>query len=286
MTVWNLGSINIDHIYLVPHIPAPGETLAAKGYSAALGGKGANQSVAAARAGARVLHVGAVGPEGGAAVEAMAGYGVDVRHVSRETTATGHAIICVDDAGENAITIFPGANRALGSAHVAALGAAAPGDRLLMQNETSAQAQAAALAHARGVQVIYSAAPFDPASVRAVVDHVGLLAVNEGEARALVAAMGSLPPVEMIVTLGARGAEWRAPGREPLVQPAFRVQPVDTTGAGDTFVGWLAAALDLGLPREAALRQAAAAAAIQVTRPGAAPAIPTAFEVEAFLARI
>lgn len=282
MTVWNLGSINIDLTYRVPHIPAPGETLAATGHAAALGGKGANQSVAAARAGATVHHIGAIGPDSSALFD-LAAYGVDVTHVARLEVPTGQALITVDDAGENAIVLFPGANRALTpDMAAAALAGAAPGDLLLMQNETSAQAETAALAHRRGLRLIYSAAPFDPGAVRAVVGHAWLLAMNEGEAAALRAAMGSLPPVQMIVTRGARGAEWIGPD-QTLQQPAFPVTPVDTTGAGDTFIGWLAASLDLGLDRAAALRSAAAAAAIQVTRPGAAPAIPSAAEVAAFL---
>ncbi|QYK41924.1 MAG: ribokinase [Paracoccaceae bacterium] len=285
MALWNLGSVNVDHVYRTPRIPAPGETLAASGYRAGLGGKGANQSVAAARAGARVHHIGAIGPDGGWTRTALRDYGVDTAHLADVGEPTGHAIIAVDDAGENAILIWPGANRSPDAALVgAALAGAAAGDSLLLQNETSAQAEAAQAARRRGLSVIYSAAPFDPAAVRAVVDHVTLLVMNAGEAAELAAAMGALPPVDCLITRGASGADWIAPGTEPLHQPAFRVTPVDTTGAGDTFTGWLAAELDLGLSRPQAMQRAAAAAAIQVTRPGAAPAIPTAAEVTAFLA--
>lgn len=285
MAIWNLGSVNIDHVYRVPHIPAPGETLAATGYLAGLGGKGANQSVAAARAGARTHHIGAIGPDGGWTRAALAGYGVDVAHLRDVPDPTGHAIIAVDDAGENAITIWPGANRVPDAAMVsAALSAAAPGDTLLLQNETSAQAEAAGLTRARGMRVIYSAAPFDAGAVRAVLAHATMLVMNAGEAEDLRRAMGALPAIDCLITRGAKGADWLSPGAPPLHQPAFAVQAVDTTGAGDTFTGWLAAELDLGLPPAAALRRAAAAAALQVTRPGAAAAIPTAAEVTAFLA--
>lgn len=284
MAVWNLGSVNIDHVYRVPHIPAPGETLAAAGYAAGLGGKGANQSVAAARAGARVHHIGAIGPEGGWTRVALAGYGVDVAHLHDVPDPTGHAIIAVDDAGENAITIWPGANRAPDAAMVrAALAGAAPDDTLLLQNETSGQAEAAALARARGLRVIYSAAPFDAEAVRAVLAHATMLVMNAGEADDLRRAMGALPDMDCLITRGAAGADWLIPGAPTLHQPAFAVRSVDTTGAGDTFTGWLAAELDLGLVPAAALRRAAAAAAIQVTRPGAAGAIPTAAEVTTFL---
>lgn len=285
MAVYNLGSINIDHVYQVPHLPRPGETLGATLYTMGLGGKGANQSVAAARAGAVTRHIGAVGAEGAWAREMLEGFGVDVTHVAIGTVPSGHAIINVDPQAENAIVTFAGANRVPDAAAVrAALAGARPGDSLLLQNETSAQPEAARLARDRDMRVIYSAAPFQVASVRAVLDHATLLVMNEGEAAELRAAFGALPPRDLVITRGAEGAEWIAPGAEPLFVPAFRVTPVDTTGAGDCFTGTLAAALDGGATPAAAMRRAAAAAAIQVTRHGAAQAMPDLAEVDAFLA--
>ncbi|WP_372841846.1 PfkB family carbohydrate kinase [Phaeovulum sp.] len=288
MTIWNLGSINIDHFYRLPHLPAPGETLAADSYSMGLGGKGANQSVAAARAGARVYHIGGVGPEGWA-LERLQGFGVDCRHVERCTEAGGHAIINVDQAGENAIVLFAGANRAFGFAGVeAALQRAVPGDTLLLQNEAAHQAQAAELARAKGMRVIYSAAPFDVEAVRAVLPHITLLALNAVEAAQLSQALGveldRLLVPQVLVTRGGDGAEWRdlATG-ETVRQAAFSVDVVDTTGAGDTFAGYFAAARDAGQPPAEALRLASAAAALKVTRAGTADAIPARAEVEAFL---
>lgn len=284
MTVYNLGSINIDHVYRVPHLPAPGETLSALNYTQGLGGKGANQSVAAARAGAHCLHIGAVGPASDWVLIALERYGVDLSHVAQLEVATGHAIINVDPGAENAIVIYPGANRALSPAMAAAaLAGAAAGDTLLLQNETTAQAEAAALAASKGLRVIYSAAPFDISAVRAVLPHVSLLVMNEIEAEQLRTELGRLPGCDCVITRGARGAEWISASSEPLFVPAFVVTPVDTTGAGDTFIGTLAAGLDRGLDRAAAMRRASAASAIQVTRPGAAPAIPLATEVDEFL---
>jgi ribokinase len=287
MTVWNLGSINLDHVYRVPHLPAPGETLAAEALTSGLGGKGANQSIAAARAGARVAHIGRIGADGGPAGAALAEAGVDVTHVTRSAQATGHAIILVDAAGENSIVIHPGANRDQQTAAIdAALSGAAPGDTLLLQNETDAQVAAAGIARAAGLRVVYSAAPFDADAARAVMPHVDLLALNTVEATALAAALGTaaeaLPVAELLITRGSDGAWYRGPNGTVAV-PGVPVTPVDTTGAGDTFLGWFAGRRDAGDDVETALREAAAAAALQVTRPGAAAAIPTRAAVHRFV---
>jgi ribokinase len=287
MTVWNLGSINLDHVYRVPHLPAPGETLAAEALASGLGGKGANQSIAAARAGARVAHIGRIGADGGPAGAALAEAGVDVTHVTRSAQATGHAIILVDAAGENSIVIHPGANRDQQTAAIdAALSGAAPGDTLLLQNETDAQVAAAGIARAAGLRVVYSAAPFDADAARAVMPHVDLLALNTVEATALAAALGTaagaLPVAELLITRGSDGAWYRGPNGTVAV-PGVPVTPVDTTGAGDTFLGWFAGRRDAGDDVETALREAAAAAALQVTRPGAAAAIPTRAAVHRFV---
>lgn len=288
MTVFCLGSINIDHVYRLPALPRAGETASALSHVPGLGGKGVNQSVAALRAGANVVHIGAIG-RGDAWIEGeLARHGVAMDRIARVDAGTGHAIVAVDDRGENQIIIFSGANLAQDESLIAeALAEVQPGDILLLQNETSHQVEAAKAARARGLRVFYSAAPFALAPLRAILPHITHLLVNAGEARALVEATGSaltdLPVEAVIVTRGAEGAEWISAGREPLFTPAFPVPPVDTTGAGDCFAGSLAAALDRGEPPARALRYAAAAAALQVTRPGAAPAMPTRAEVEALL---
>jgi ribokinase len=285
MAVFTLGSINLDHVYRVPHLPQPGETLAATDYTLGLGGKGANQSVAAARAGARVHHIGAVGPGAAWALEALQAYGVDTGHVLTGAVPTGHAIINVDPQAENAIVLFAGANQTISEAQVVkALRDAGPGDSLMMQNETSAQAEAARIASEKGMRVAYSAAPFSVEALRAVLPYATILLMNEGEAAALKSALGGFPDCDLVITKGARGAEWLSAGAEPRRVPAFPVTPVDTTGAGDCFAGTLIAALDAGQTPDQALRRAAAAAAIQVTRPGAAAAMPLAEEVDRLLA--
>ncbi|MEZ5716517.1 MAG: ribokinase [Paracoccaceae bacterium] len=290
MTIFNLGSINIDHFYAVPHLPAPGETLAAQSYSTGLGGKGANQSVAAARAGASVIHIGSVGPDGASMVARMREMGVDCAHVSTVATATAHAIINVDPRGENAIVIFSGANLEQSLTHLeSAISAASQGDFLLLQNETDLQLEAAKMARAAGLFVIYSAAPFSASAVEAMMPHIHLLVMNAVEAeqltKALSCALSDLPVPHLLITRGAEGSVWHdlRNGRD-LTVPAFAVTPVDTTGAGDCFIGFVAAGMDRGLCAEEAMRLGAAASALQVQRPGTAEAIPSRAEVDDFLA--
>ncbi len=289
MTVFNLGSINIDHVYRVRHLVQPGETLAADSHVAGLGGKGANQSVAAARAGARTVHIGAVGPGADRALDQMRRAGVDTGHVAMVEEPTGHAIIEVDEAGENAIILFPGANIRQEQGRIRrSLGIAVSGDTLLLQNETSEQVFAAAQGRERGMRVIYSAAPFCVAAVRGIAPYVSVLAVNAIELGQLEAAFGrelsELDVPHLVITCGAEGAEWRDRKTGNVVHvPAFPVAPVDTTAAGDCFAGYVAARLDAGLDVRSALVRASAAAALKVTRAGTASGIPTGPEVDAFL---
>ncbi|MFD2172981.1 ribokinase [Rhodobacter lacus] len=289
MTIFNLGSINADHFYRLPHLPTPGETLAATRYERGPGGKGANQSVAAARAGADVRHIGAIGSDGRWMRDELRADGVDCTHVSEVGTASGHAIIYVDAEGENTIILFPGANRVVPRVSLeTALSDAAPGDYLLMQNETSLQREAVELARKKGVFIAYSAAPFEAEAVRAVIEGLDLLLLNAVEAEQLCEALGvaleALPVKAVCVTHGAKGAVWHdLVAKTEHRQPAFAVEPVDTTGAGDTFAGYLVAALSEGLAPRAALQLAAAASAVKVTRAGTSAAVPKRAEVDAFL---
>ncbi|MBY6056408.1 ribokinase [Leisingera daeponensis] len=287
MAIWNLGSINADMVYAMPHLPAAGETLAARSLDRFLGGKGANMSVAATRAGSEVHHIGAVGPDGAWAVERLTGYGVSTEHVARVAAPTGHAIIAVEPGGENQIILFPGANRALTREHLdQALDLAAAGDILVLQNETSMQAEAAKLGRQKGLCVCYAAAPFDADAVQAVLPYLDFLILNEIEAQQLEQATGKTPGdlgiKDVIITLGAKGA--RHIGGEAgsvLEVQALPVTPVDTTGAGDTFTGYVLSGLDRGLAMSEAMSQANRAAALMVTRRGTADVIPDLQEVQA-----
>lgn len=283
--IWNLGSINADNFYQVPHLPGPGETLAATGFDRGLGGKGANMSVAAARAAARVMHIGAVGADGGWAKDRLLEYGVDTQHISEVAAPTGHANICVEVTGENSIVLFPGANHAITEQMIgAALAEASPGDFLLMQNETLGQKFAAETAQTLGLRVAYAAAPFDAEAVAGLVQMADLLILNEVEATQLLSATGQqlsdLPVDDVVVTLGGDGCKWIS-NKEKMTQTyaAYPADPVDTTGAGDTFTGYLIAGLDRGMGMAEAIDLAMRAGALMVARHGTADVIPDLKEI-------
>lgn len=293
MSVLVFGSANADLIFRVPHLPAPGETVLGPGWRALPGGKGANQAVAAARDGAAVTFAGAVGRDAMAAVAtaALRAAGVDLSLLAEVEAPTGCAAICVDPAGRNQIAVASGANRSVRAAQVP--DAALRGATLLLQMEVPRAETEAIIARARacGARVLLNLAPAAEIG-RDMFAALDLLIVNEGEAAwiggrfgvageaaALAAALGC----GVAVTLGERGAE--AAGAFGRVRAeAFPVAAVDTTGAGDCWCGVLAAGLDRGLPLVAAMRRAAAAAAISVTREGAAPSYPDAAETDRFLA--
>jgi ribokinase len=266
--VWVLGSLNVDVVVRVQRHPAPGETLIGGDPATAFGGKGANQAVAAAAAGAHVRMIGAVGDdaEGRAYRERLATFGIDVHAVRVVPGPTGRAFIAVADDGENTIIVSPGANAAVGEEDLRALAAIAAGDLLLLQLEIGLEvvAEAARIATAAGARVVLNVAPYAdlPREVLALADPV---VANETEADLLAAAGGA--PGELLVTRGESGSSWG-----DLAVPADPAEAVvDTTGAGDTYCGALAAALAERLDREPAMRAAAAAAARSVEHEGAQP---------------
>lgn len=286
MAIYNLGSINADLLYSVSHLPVPGETLAATGLRRGLGGKGANMSVAAARGAARVVHIGAVGSDGRWAKDLLTEYGVDTRHIETVSEVTGHAIILLDGEGENTIVIHPGANQAIPEHRIGlALSEASPGDFLLMQNETNRQAYSAGIGSDMGLRVAYAAAPFAVDKVLDVLDVLDILVLNAVEAEQLTNGVGKTPDAlgvaDVVVTLGSQGCRWfQATSGQMKTFPALPVTPVDTTGAGDTFTGYLLAGLDRKMPMEQAIGLATKAAALMVTRIGTADVIPDLLEIQ------
>jgi ribokinase len=296
-----VGSSNTDMIIKVDRLPGPGETVSGGAFSTAAGGKGANQAVAAARAGAEVGFVARVGEDsfGEQAITGFVGDGIDVRHVTRDPAApSGVALIFVDDSGENSIAVAPGANARLTPEDVEAAGGLITGaDVVVMQLETPIETveRAAALAREHGVRVILNPAPAQPLSDE-ILGKVSILTPNESEAELLTgiqveddagaeAAARTLAArgVEtVILTLGARGAFVFESDSRELV-PGFEVQAVDTTAAGDVFNGSLAVGLAEGMQLAPAVRFANAAAALSVTKLGAQPSAPTRSEIEDFL---
>ena len=285
--ILNIGSLNLDYVYAVPHFVAAGETLLATRRDVFAGGKGLNQTVAAARAGAQVFHGGAVGADGDMLLDLLRDAGADVSAVSRVDVPTGHAIIEVNPQGENSIIILGGANRAVSPETVGiALEKVGPGDILLLQNEINGLDHIIRRAAQKGLRILFNPAPMEEAVKDLPLELLDTLIVNEGEGKALAGDMDALkaayPNQKILLTQGSRGASlWT--GSEVLFQPAFPVEAVDTTAAGDCFLGYYAAALAENLPYAAALRLAAAASALAVQRQGAAPSIPLRGEVEDFL---
>lgn len=288
MAVFNLGSINLDHFYSVSDFPGPGETVSMSDHRCMLGGKGANQSIAIARAEGSVIHIGAMNRGDRAMRDEMANAGIDMDAVQDSQSPTGHAIIVVASDGENQIMIYPGANRAIDMREATdVLDRASPGDWALLQNETNGASRFVEAAKERGMKIAYSAAPFDAEIAAGLIRHADLLVVNEVEASALGEMTGK--PLDdtgvqhLVVTRGGEGFEYHGGGTR-LRQSAIEVDVVDTTGAGDCFLGYLLAGIDRGDAIESALALAGAAAALQVTRQGTASAIPDRKEAEALLA--
>ena len=298
-----VGSLNMDLVVRVPRMPVPGETLIGHDFHVIPGGKGANQAVAAARLGAQVTMIGRVGDDdfGRAQQRNLAQEGIGVTHVSVDPEeATGIALITLDAAGQNSIILAPGANMRLTVAHVeAAAQTIADAEILICQLESPLEVvtRAIELARAQGVRVILNPAPARPLDT-ALLHLVDYLIPNESETTLLTGIqVTDLSSAEkaaanlrergvstVILTLGEQGA-LLANARGMIHVPGYSVEVVDTTAAGDAFVGGFAVALAEGQPLQEAVRFANAAGALAVTRLGAQPSLPTRRAVEQFLAQ-
>lgn len=288
----NFGSLCIDRVYSVDAIARAGETLAARQFSVFAGGKGLNQSIAAARAGASVLHVGVVGEDGAWLVDLLQRESV-TPSVRTDTNATGHAVIQVTPSGQNSIVIVGGANRTTDADDRArALDACTPTDWLLLQNEVNDMGDFLAQAANRGLRVCLNLAPFDQGALDYPYDGLSVLIVNGIEAGglagsddadvALARLRARLPKTRIVVTLGAQGLLY-ADGDVVGRLPPYAVTAVDETAAGDAFIGYFMAALLADSSFHSALCLASAAGALAVTRAGAAPSLPWRTEVDAFV---
>ncbi len=294
--ICNFGSINIDHVYRVKDFVQPGETLNSISYQIFPGGKGLNQSIALARAGASVFHAGAVGQDGGWLVERLVDEGVSTDFIVQSKTATGHAVIQVTDSGENSIILYSGANRTISSDDIAhSLSKFSKGDYCLVQNEINAVSEVINEAHRQEVKVVFNPAPMTPEVLDYPLQKVDILIVNQVEGSML---SGEESPkkimhqlrsdykdMAVLLSLGKEGLVYSDEKHPWLEYPPRIVDVVDTTAAGDTLIGYFLASVVNGLSVEEALEKGISASALCVTKAGAADSIPTADEVANFRSR-
>lgn len=289
MKILNFGSCNVDGVYRLPHFVRPGETLAAQSFCRYPGGKGLNQSIALARAGSSVFHAGCVGEDDPFLRRLLCENGVDTTYLATVSAPTGQAVIFVNDSGENSIVLYPGANAAVTQAWILqVLSHFSEGDLLLLQNEISGLRPLISAAHAQKMRIIWNPAPFDPSLHDLDLSELDWLICNETEAAGffgedqpeafLTHLASACPKLGAVVTLGKQGCIYTENGKIRR-HPAYQVQPVDTTAAGDTFVGYFTAQISAGKDAAQAVRLASAAAALATTKAGAASSIPTLAEV-------
>ncbi|MEG1756742.1 MAG: ribokinase [Clostridia bacterium] len=294
MKVINFGSLNLDHVYRVNSFVVAGETKASLDYRMQAGGKGLNQSIAMANAGLDVYHAGCIGSDDTLLNDTFSQYRIHTEYLQTlQDCATGHAIIQVDDAGENCILLYRGTNGMLTEEHVDyVLSCFGKDDLVVLQNETNLIPYIMRAAHRRGMRIAFNAAPYEPEIGSYPLDLVTWLFVNEQEGGCLSGEIlpesiteklhRMYPDACIVLTLGKDGCVCRA-GSETFRQAAFRVKAVDTTAAGDTFVGYFLYGASAGLGVCEAQRIASAAGALAVTNRGAAMSIPTKDQVDCFL---
>lgn len=290
MKVLTIGSMNIDYVYSVDHIVQPGETQTTGGMNVFLGGKGINQSMAVAKAGAEVYHCGFIGSDGEMFIDACREYGVNYDYIRKIDEKTGHTIIQVDKNAQNCILLYGGANQCLTEEFVdEVIGKFEKGDILLLQNEVNLLSYIIDKAYEKGLTIALNPSPFNDSLAECDMKKIGIFLLNEVEGEqmtgekapdAILDKLQSLyPDAQIVLTLGKEGAVY-AYGKERCSQPIFKVQAVDTTAAGDTFTGYFLAGLIDGMAIPDVLKMSAKASSIAVTRNGAVQSIPFRKEVE------
>lgn len=289
MKILNFGSLNLDYVYRVEHMVQPGETLAASGMEVFCGGKGLNQSIALARAGAEVYHGGLVGEEGEMLRQAIADSGADTSCIRTVDGKSGHTIIQVDQHGQNCILLYGGANRSMTRAFVdQVLSKFERGDILLLQNEINELPYMIDRAYERGMEIILNPSPYDKNLQDCDFGKISMFLLNEIEGEQITGVSApeeilsnlreTFPGIKVVLTLGSQGAIYQDQ-EQRCRQGIYCVEAVDTTGAGDTFTGYFIASMIQGQPPQECLAMAAKASAIAVSRAGAAPSIPQRDEV-------
>ena len=289
MKIYNIGSANVDYVYQVPHFVRPGETLSASSMQVFPGGKGLNQSVALGKAGADAVHCSLVGEADGWLIDMLRDAKVDTTYTEAISGPSGHAIIQVDEKGQNCILLFAGANHCFTAERFEkVLENAQAGDILLVQNEINGLKELFEIAHGKKMQIALNPSPFAQNLLELPLEYVTYWILNETEGKGftgkenfadiLDALYANYPDSNVILTAGKDGAYFRN-AREQLFVPAKTVKAVDTTAAGDTFTGYFLAMIAKGSSVENAMQTATKAAAITVSRKGAAVSIPWADEV-------
>lgn len=294
MKILSFGSLNLDKVYTVDHFVRAGETMSSAKLEEFCGGKGLNQSVALARAGGEVYHAGCVGEaDGGMLLEMLRSSGADISLVRRLSCPSGHAIIQVNTSGQNCILLYGGANQQVSREQIdETLAKFDAGDLLVLQNEISNLHYLIEAAGKKGMVIVLNPSPMTEEILSLPLQYVSYFLLNEVEAKDLCGEavpeeeypeklLARFPESKVVLTLGSRGCIYQD-AKQRISCPACRVQAVDTTAAGDTFTGFFVAAIAGGVDVKTALEQATKAAAISVSRKGAAPSIPTREEMLAF----
>ena len=287
--ILNFGSLNLDYVYAVEHFVAPGETISSSRMDVNCGGKGLNQSIALAKAGAKISHAGKIGFNGGRLKALLESHGVDTAYLKENEGPNGHAIIQVDKEGQNCILLFPGSNRQIEKAEVdSCLADFGEGDYLLLQNEINLIPYIMEKAYEQGIEIVFNPSPITEDILTFPLDKVSLFILNEIEGKALsgegepenilTVLHEKYPAAKILLTLGEEGSVYFDGGKK-IYQSIYKVKAVDTTAAGDTTTGYFLAGIAAGDEPEAALERAARASSITVTRHGAAESIPTKEEV-------
>ena len=296
--ILNYGSLNIDYVYDVPHFVKAGETLSSTNRSIFAGGKGLNQSVALARAGGNVYHAGAVGKDDSKILtDVLAEDKIDFSNIAKRDCPSGHTIIQVDSNGQNCIILFGGANQTISEADIdSTLANFEAGDFMVLQNETSNIRYMIEKAYEKGMKVCFNASPFTTELLKLPLEKCAYLIVNEIEGAAMAdmpddtdpyvlldKLCEKFPKTSFVLTLGSRGSILREVGEKPISCKAFKVNAVDTTAAGDTFLGYLITNIATDMNRALAIKCATAASALAVQVKGATPSIPRAKDVLEFI---
>lgn len=290
MKVLNFGSLNMDMVYQMEHFIRKGETFAASRLDKFPGGKGLNQSIALAKAGACTYHAGNIGADGTLLTQTLQSAGVDTRYVRMGEEVTGHAVIQVDRTGENSIILYAGANGTVTTEQIdEVLAGFSAGDYLVLQNEINRLGEIMEKAYAAGLKIVLNPSPMNEVIQALPLEKVSVFMLNEIEGaelsgekepeKILAALTDQYPEAEIVLTLGGKGSVY-AKGTQRIKQGIYKVQAVDTTAAGDTFTGYFISTLMQTKEPARALDIAARASAIAVSRKGAAPSIPDRAEVE------